>query len=186
MRSHTMAFLIGSAIALTISQSAKGEEMREQLEPPTAKVVPKKLETHGDVRIDNYYWLNKRDNREVIAYLEAENKYTDAMMAHTKDLEDLLFEEIKGRIKQTDESVPYKLGDYYYYTRYEDGREYPIHCRKKDSLDGDEEIMLDVNVMAEGHEYFWVWGVKVSSSQNILAYAEDTKGRRIYTIKKSL
>ena len=122
--------------------------MRERLEPPRAKVVPKKLEIHGDVRIDNYYWLNERDNPEVIAYLEAENEYTDAVMAHTKDLENLLFEEIKGRIKQTDKTVPYKLDDYYYYTRSEDGKEYRIHCRKKGSLDGEEEIMLDVNVMA--------------------------------------
>ncbi len=157
--------------------------MRERLEPPRATVVPKKLEIHGDVRIDNYYWLNDRENPEVIAYLEAENEYTDVMMAHTKDLENLLFEEIKGRIKQTDESVPYKLDDYYYYTRYEDGKEYPIFCRKQGSLDADEEVMLDVNVMAQGQEYFWVRGLKVSSGQNIVAYAEDRKGRRIYTIK---
>jgi oligopeptidase B len=178
-----MMFLVGLGITLFSFQTAEGEKMREQLEPPRANVVQKNLEIHGDVRIDNYYWLNERENPEVIAYLEAENEYTEAMMAHTKDLENLLFEEIKGRIKQTDESVPYKLDDYYYYTRYEDGKEYPIHCRKKGSLDGDEEIMLDVNVMADGYEYFWVRGLKVSSGQNILAYAEDTRGRRIYTIK---
>jgi oligopeptidase B len=154
-----------------------------EVKPPVAKIVPKNLEIHGDVRVDDYYWLNDRENPEVIAYLKAENEYTDAMTAHSKELENLLFEEIKGRIKQTDESVPYKLDDYFYYTRYEDGKEYPIYCRKKGSLEGEEEIMLDVNVMAEGHEYFMVRGRRISSGQNILAYGVDTRGRRIYTIR---
>ncbi|MEE9271224.1 MAG: S9 family peptidase [Candidatus Krumholzibacteria bacterium] len=148
-----------------------------------ARIVPKKLEKHGHVRVDNYYWLNERENPEVIAYLKAENEYTKAMMAHTEKLQEKLFEEIKGRIKQTDESVPYKLDDYFYYTRYEDGKEYPIYCRKKGTLEGSEEIMLDVNVLAEGHEYFAVRRRTVSFGQDILAYAEDTQGRRIYTIK---
>ncbi|MEE9166536.1 MAG: S9 family peptidase [Candidatus Neomarinimicrobiota bacterium] len=150
--------------------------------PPVGKVSPKRLEEHGNVRIDNYYWLKERDDPEVISYLEAENEYTEAVMAHTEKFQEFLFEEIKGRIKQTDISVPYRLDDYYYYYRYEDGKEYPIHCRKRDSLDGPEEIMLDVNLVARGHEFCSVRGREVSSGQNILAFAVDTIGRRKYTI----
>ena len=150
--------------------------------PPVAKVSPTKLEKHGDVRVDNYYWLKERDNPDVIVYLEAENAYTDAVMAHTKDLEETLFQEIKGRIKENDESVPYKLDDYYYYYRYEEGKEYPIHCRKKGSLEADEEITLDVNAVAQGHEFCSVRSPRVSSGQNLIAYAVDTVGRRFYTI----
>jgi oligopeptidase B len=152
-------------------------------DPPVAKLVPVELEEHGDVRVDNYYWLNERDNPDVIDYLTAENAYTDAVMAHTKNLEEDLFKEIKGRIKQNDESVPYKLDDYYYYSRYEEGKEYPFYCRKKGSLEANEQIMLDVNAMAEGHEFCSVRGRRVSSGQDLLAYAEDLIGRRIYTIK---
>jgi oligopeptidase B len=172
--------VLGLAITFAGVQQAAAE--KTQVQPPVARTIPKKLEIHGDVRTDNYYWLNDRENPEVIAYLEAENEYTNAMMAHTKPLEDLLFEEIKGRIKQDDSSVPYKLDDYYYYTRFEEGKEYPIFCRKKGSLEGVEEITLDVNVAAEGHDYFSARGLRVSSGQDILAYAADTQGRRIYTI----
>ena len=150
--------------------------------PPVAKVDPARLEQHGDVRTDNYYWLNERENPEVIAYLEAENAYTDALMAHTEGLQSELFREIKGRIKQTDTTAPYRMGDYFYYTRFEDGKEYPIHCRKKETLDRPEEVLLDVNAMAEGHEFFAVGSVAVSSGQDLLAYAVDAVGRRIYTI----
>ncbi len=153
------------------------------LTPPQAKVLPTKLEKHGHQRIDNYYWLNKRDNPEVLAYLTAENEYAKAAMAHREGLEEALFEEIRGRIKQTDLSVPYKLDDYFYYTRFEEGKEYPLYCRKLRTLEADEELMLDVNVLAEGHEYCSVGGLAISFGQGILAYAVDTQGRRIYTIR---
>ncbi len=146
------------------------------------KIVPKRLEKDGHVRVDNYYWLKERENPEVIDFLKKENEYTKAVMAHTEALEKTVFQEIKGRIKQTDLSVPYKLDDYFYYTRYEDGKEYPIYCRKKGSLDGPEEIMLDANTLAEGHEFLSVDTRAVSFGQDILAYAVDTKGRRFYTI----
>ena len=146
------------------------------------KIVPKRLEKDGHVRVDNYYWLKERENPEVIDFLKKENEYTKAVMAHTAALEKTVFQEIKGRIKQTDLSVPYKLDDYFYYTRYEDGKEYPIYCRKKGSLDGPEEIMLDANTLAEGHEFLSVDTRAVSFGQDILAYAVDTKGRRFYTI----
>jgi oligopeptidase B len=153
-----------------------------KLSPPVAKVVPVDLEMHGQVRTDNYYWLNKRDNPEVVAYLEAENAYTEGVMAHTGGLQQALFEEIRDRIKQTDMTVPYRKDDYFYYTRFEDGKEYPIHCRKKGTLDASEEVMLDVNLMAEGHEFFSVGPFKVSSGQDTLAYPVDAVGRRIYSI----
>ena len=175
------AFLVLSILLVSaagVYLAAAGEDS-----PPVCKVDPTRLEKHGQVRVDNYYWLNQRENPDVIAYLEAENAYTDARMAHTKALEDALFEEIKGRIKQNDESVPYKLDDYYYYYRYEDNKEYPIYCRKKGSLDANEEITIDVNALAEGHEFCSVRGLEVSSRQDLLAYAVDTVGRRIYTIK---
>ncbi|HWX76853.1 MAG TPA: S9 family peptidase [Candidatus Acidoferrales bacterium] len=143
--------------------------------------IPTRLEKHGCVRLDDYYWLRERDNPEVIAYLNAENEHAEKQMAHTKAFEEKLFEEIKGRFKQTDMSVPYKRDDYFYYTRYEEGKEYPIYARKRGSLERPEEIMLDVNVLAQGHEFFSVGGSAVSSGQDILAYAVDTQGRRVHT-----
>jgi oligopeptidase B len=150
--------------------------------PPIAKAVPTPLEAHGHVRTDGYYWLKERDDPAVIAYLEAENAYTESVMAHTEGLQEALFQEIVGRIVQTDSTAPYKRGDYYYYTRYEEGKEYPIHCRKRGTLDAPEQVMLDVNAMAEGHGFYAVAGLAVSSGQNLLAYAVDAVGRRTYTI----
>jgi oligopeptidase B len=150
--------------------------------PPVARAAPVKLEIHDDIRTDNYYWLRARTSPEVIRYLEAENAYTDSVMAPTLGLQDLLFEEIKGRIKQTDESVPYKMGDYYYYDRYVEGGEYPIYCRKLESLSATEEVILDVNALAEGHDFFSVRRFRVSHNQSLIAYAADTVGRRKYTI----
>lgn len=153
------------------------------LNPPLAKTIPTNLEKHGRSRVDNYYWLSERDNPDVLAYLMEENDYAQGVMAHRSKFEETLFEEIKGRIKQTDLSVPYKLDDYYYYTRYEEGREYPLYCRKRETLDAQEEIMLDVNVLAEGHEFFSIGGMAVSFVQDLLAYAFDTQGRRVCTVR---
>lgn len=150
--------------------------------PPEAKVVPHELEKHGDVRIDNYYWLKDRDDPEVIAYLEAENEYLEKSLKHTKGLQKKLFNEIKNRIKKDDETVPYLADGYYYYERYEEDKEYAFYCRKK-HLDAPEEIMLDGNEMAEGHDFFQVRGLRVSSGRDILAYAVDTVGRRFYTVR---
>lgn len=150
--------------------------------PPVARVIPEQLDAHGHMRIDNYYWLNQRENPEVISYLEAENDYTGAMMAHTESLQSELFDEIKGRINQSDLSVPVKRDGFFYYTRTEEGQDYPIHARKRESLDADEEIILDVNTLAEGHDYYSAFP-NVSPGGDIMAYAEDTRGRRIYTIR---
>lgn len=152
-------------------------------QPPDAQKQPKRLEKFGDVRIDNYYWLRERENPAVRDYLEAENAYTEAMTAHTEALQDTIFEEIKTRIPQTDQSVPYRLDDYFYYSRVEEGQQYPIYARKKESLEAEEQVMLDVNQLAEGHDFFAVGNWEVSSGQDILAYAADTTGRRIYTIR---
>ena len=156
-------------------------------EPPRARVAPTRLETHGVVRVDDYYWLRERDNPEVTAYLEAENEHTRAVMEPTEALQETLFAEIKGRIKQTDMSVPYREGDYSYYTRFEDGREYPIYCRSptespQPSPRPSEQVLLDVNLLAEGHDFCEVSGRQVSPNQHLIAYATDLEGRRIHTI----
>lgn len=150
--------------------------------PPTAEKIPVELTLHGDTRIDNYFWLRERDNSKVIDYLNAENEYRETMMKHTEKLQKKLFDEIVGRIKQTDESVPYKVNGYFYYRRYEEGKEYPFYARKPGSLDADEEIMLNVPEMAEGYAYYQVTGLSVSESNKILAFGVDTVSRRKYTI----
>ena len=150
--------------------------------PPRATIHPHAMTMHGHTRIDNYYWLNERENPEVIAYLEAENQYADACLKHTEPLQQQLFKEITGRIKQDDNSVPIKIRDYYHYTRFEEGKEYPIYCRKKHSLDAPEEIILDGNVLAEGHAFFQIGEVSLSEDDRLLAYSVDTVSRRIYTV----
>lgn len=150
---------------------------------PVAAKIPKELTIHGDTRTDDYYWLNDRENPEVIAYLNAENAYQEAVMADTKDFQEKLFQEMKGRIKEDDESVPYKDNGYFYLTRYEEGKEYPIYSRKKDNLQAPEEVMLNVNDLAKGYSFFNVAGQSVSPSNELLAYGEDTLSRRIYTIR---
>ncbi|MGC1395438.1 MAG: S9 family peptidase [Coleofasciculaceae cyanobacterium] len=152
------------------------------LTPPVAEKHPQSLITHKDERIDNYFWLRDRQNPQTIAYLEAENAYTEAMMQHTETLQASLYNEMLARIKETDLSVPYQQGDYYYYSRTETGKSYPIHCRKKGSLENQEEILLDQNQLADGHEYFSLGTFKVSPNHQILAYSIDTKGSEQYTL----
>ncbi len=152
------------------------------VQPPLAEKKPKELTNLGHTRTDDYYWLNERENPQVIAYLTAENEYKDAVMANLKDTQEELFQEMKGRIKEQDESVPYFENGYWYYTRYEEGQEYPIYCRKKGSLEAGEMVMLNVNDLAKDYEYYKAAGLKVSTNNKILAYAEDTLSRRIYKI----
>jgi len=150
--------------------------------PPVAAIHPHAMTMHGHTRIDNYYWLNERENPEVLAYLEAENQYADACLKHTEPLQKELFKEITGRIKQDDNSVPIKIRDYYHYTRFEEGKEYPIFCRKKHSLEAPEEILLDGNQLAEGHAFFEIGEISISEDDRLLAYSVDTVSRRIYTV----
>lgn len=159
------------------------QDDRMNITPPTAQKIEKHLEIHGDVRIDNYFWLNDRENPEVIDYLDRENDYYEKMMAHTKDFQADLFEEMKARIKEDDESVPYYYNGYYYITRFETGKDYPIFTRKKGTLDGEEEIMFNANEMAEGHAYFQLAGINVSPDNKMAAFAIDTVSRRNYTIQ---
>ena len=160
------------------------EKKKEQMNvtPPTVEKIRKELTANGDTRIDNYYWLNERENPKVIAYLTAENKYLDTMLSPVKEFRGKLYEEMKGRIKEKDESVPYFENGYLYYTRFEEGKEYPIHCRKKGSSSAPEEVMLNVNDMAKGHEFFNVSGLNVSPDNKLLAYGVDTVSRRKYTL----
>jgi oligopeptidase B len=150
---------------------------------PKAAIKPKELVMHGDKRIDNYYYLNERENPEVINYLKAENAYLDQVLAPVKGLQEKLFEEMKGRIKQQDESVPYKEGNYYYYVRYITGGEYPIYCRKKGSLEGPEEVLFDGNALAKEHNYYELGGYEVSDNEELAIFCEDTVSRRLFTLR---
>lgn len=152
------------------------------MQQPKAKKIPKVLEIHNDQRIDHYYWLNDREDSKVIDYLNEENTYREQVMAGTNDLQDSLFKEIKGRIKEDDESVPYLLDGYWYYTRFETGKEYPVYCRKPDTENAKETILFDVNQMAEGYDYYQLGGMRISPDNQKVAFAVDTVSRRIYTI----
>ena len=143
---------------------------------------PVTFDRFGDVRVDNYFWLKERDNPDVIAYLEAENAHTEKMLAPMTGIQEILSDEIRSRIKEDEQSAPYKRGDYFYYYRYVEGKEYPIYARKKGSLDADEEIMLDVNQIAGDADYFAVRGFKVSPDDRLAAYAVDSRGRRFYDL----
>jgi oligopeptidase B len=161
--------------------------------PPDATKKPHKITVHGDTRVDSYYWMRLTDKQksakkfdsqtsEVVDYIAAENEYTQSSLNHTKKFQNKLFEEIVGRIKKDDVSVPYLDNGYYYYTRYEKGREYAIRCRKKGSLDSPEEIILDENKLAEGYDYFAVSGMNVSPDNEWLAFGVDTLSRRFYEV----
>ena len=153
------------------------------MQAPIAKKIEKKLEKHGDIRIDNYYWLNDRENPEVIHYLEEENKYTEEILKPTEEFQAKLFEEMKLRIKEDDSSVPYKINGYWYLTEYQKGKEYPIHKRRKDSLDNPDEILFDVNPMAESHAYYKLGGLSVSPNNEMCTFGVDNVSRRIFTIQ---
>ncbi|MFD2550790.1 S9 family peptidase [Bizionia sediminis] len=157
--------------------------MEKNITPPAAKTLKKLLVTHNDERIDNYFWLNNRDNPEVIDYLTSENSYTSAMMAHTEDLQEVLFNEMKARIKEDDTSVPYFYNGYWYITRFETGKDYPIYTRKKEILEAQEETLFDCNQLAKNHKYFKLGGISVSPDNTMAAFSVDTVSRRQYTIQ---
>src|SRR5687767_1374180 len=150
--------------------------------PPVAAVVPRIDTLHGDVLTDNYFWLRRRDNPDVIAYLQAENRYTDTVMAGTRDLQERIYQEMLGRIKQTDLSVPVQRGPYFYYTRTVEGKQYPIYARKRGSLDAAEEVYLDQNVLAEGKAYLTLGVTAVSPDHRFLAFSVDTTGSEHFTL----
>ncbi|MCS4433613.1 S9 family peptidase [Aquiflexum gelatinilyticum] len=174
-----LIILTGMSIACS---PEKPESTLPDVAPPLATVKPFEITAkHGHKRVDNYYWLNDRENPEVIDYLNAENAYIDTMMAHTKGFQDQLFNELRARIKEDDSSVPYKLDDYYYYTRYVEGGEYPIYARKKGSLEGAEEIIMDGNELGKGKSFLNFFS-SVSPDHNLAAIIMDTVGRNFYTV----
>ncbi len=161
----------------------KTRNLAKNIIPPIAEKKSVNLEKHGDIRVDNYFWMNERDHPEVIDYLERENDYYKKLTAHTKEFQSNLFEEMKGRIKEDDASVPYKRNGYWYYVRYETGKGYPLFCRKKDSLESEEIILFDNNAMAEGQAYFDQAGYTISENNKMAAFGVDLISRRKYTIQ---
>ncbi len=176
MRKEIIFFVVIVLLFLTAC------EKKKELVAPVAKKIPRELTVHGHTRVDPYYWLNERDNPEVIDYLEKENAYKEALMKPTRKLQEALYEEIKSKIKQSDESVPYLKNGYYYYEKEVPESEYFLLCRKKGSLEAEEEIMLDVNRMAEGYDYYQIGGASVSEDNALLAFGVDTVSRRKYTL----
>jgi oligopeptidase B len=176
-----VALMMGFAV----TAAGCGEGATDRAEAPVARVEPTELVTHGQTRVDEYYWLRERESPEVVEYLTAENEYLASELAHVSDLRESLFDEIVGRIKEDDQSVPYRFRDYYYETQYKEGTEYPIHVRREGASDAPEQVMVDVNQLAEGHEYFAASvGVSgVSENQKVLAFGTDNVGRRKYTIR---
>ena len=153
------------------------------LNPPIAEQKPYQHKIHNDIRMDPYYWLKERENPEVIDYLERENDYYQMSTKHLIPLQDELFKEMKGRIKEEDNSVPYFYNGYWYITRYEKGQDYPVYTRKKDSLSAAEEILFDCNEMAKGHEYFRLVGINISPDNTKAIFGIDTVSRRQYILK---
>ncbi len=171
-----------SALTVVAVCAGTGSEP-SKLHPPTLKKIPTKMTIHDHTRVDDYYWLKQRENPEVVDYLNRENSYTDRQMAHTEKLQNRLFDEMKGRMKQDDSSVPALYHGYYYYSRKEEGKQYDIHCRRKGSMDAPEEIILDVNQLGQNHKFVAVRGLSLSPDNNLLAYGIDTRGRRLYQIR---
>ena len=153
------------------------------MEAPVAEKKIERLIAHGETRLDPYFWMNQRKDPEVIDHLNKENAYREQIMSGTTALQETLFDEIKGRIKEDDRSVPYRLDGYYYYSRYETGQEHPMYCRKEGNMEAEEEVMLDVNELAKEHSYYDVGGLKVRPDKKMIAFSEDTLSRRIYTIR---
>ncbi|HWP82216.1 MAG TPA: S9 family peptidase [Bacteroidota bacterium] len=173
-------FIVGFLIFMATIAAAQSSH--DIVKPPVAKQIAKVDTIHGDVRIDNYSWLREKSNPEVISYLEAENAYTEAMMKPTENLQETIYNEILKRTKQTDLSVPYKLGEYWYYTRTEEGKQYPLYCRRKGSMEAPEQIVLELNELAKGHKFLGLGSYQVSDDGNLLAYSLDTTGFRQYQL----
>ena len=186
--------LIWVLLFASCSNSSESNKTSMKKDAPIAEKADTLLKEHGQTRSDPYFWMRLSDEqkraktpddqtKKVLDYLNAENDYTKTVLSHTQNFQNDLYDEIIGRIKQNDESVPYFSNGYWYYVRYEEGAEYPIYCRKKESLSSDEIILINVNELAEGFEFYKLGSLNVSPDNNLLAYSEDTLSRRIYTIK---
>src|SRR5262245_16279439 len=179
MKQIADVLLLVMVVSLMDNQSILSDNLPH---PPVAKKIPKTTQIHGETRVDEYFWLREKNNPAVIEYLKAENAYADATMEPTKGFQEALYKEMLARIKETDMEVPYKQGEYFYYTRTEEGKQYPTYCRKKGSVEGVEEVTLDLNEMAKGHPFFSLGGYDVSDDGNLLAYSTDTTGFRQYEL----
>jgi len=182
MKTSTLLICCLSLIFVVACKNEKKEELTT-INPPKAKKLTKELTIHEQTRNDEYYWLNERENPEVIEYLERENEYYKAFMKPYEIFEKDLFEELKSRIKEDDESVPYLLNGYWYQMKYKEGKDYPIYIRRKEKIDAPEEIIVDVNELAEGHEYFNLAGLSISPNNRYASYGVDSVGRRKYTLQ---
>jgi len=183
--SLTLAILLLIAPwCMGLAQESHTAQTAIRPQPPAAKIEPFSMEMHGMRWTDPYAWMKDvpRNSPETIAYIEAENAYTDTVMRASAPLRERLFEELLARVKETDLAVPVRIGDYFYYVRTEQGRGYPIHCRRKGSLEAPEEIILDINQLAEGHAFYKVTSVERSPNHRLLAFAADTTGAEQYTI----
>jgi len=155
----------------------------ERLQPPRAKKVPKELSFEGRKRVDDYAWLRDKKDPEVVKYIEAENRHADAVTAHLAPLQEKLYREFLTRLKENDTSVPVKVDDYYYYERTEEGKQYPLYCRRKGSMSAREEVILDQNALGKGHEFFVIGSHKVSPDHRLLAYTVDLSGEERYELR---
>lgn len=183
MYQHCFARLSALPLAIILfTPAALAQSGSVASAPPVARKTPHETRIHGYTLKDDYFWLREKSNPEVISYLEAENAYTEAVMKPTKALQETLYKEMLGRIKQTDLSVPARIGEYYYYSRTEEGKQYPYRCRRKGSMTGAEEVLLDLNKLAEGHSYLGLGAFEVSDDGDWLAYSTDTTGYRQYTL----
>jgi oligopeptidase B len=181
MTKHDVALVVPFlAVALAGASTHAWQSVLPQ--PPMATKRPHTTEIHGYTLKDDYFWLREKSNPDVVKYLESENAYTEEVMKSTKGLQETLYTEMLGRIKQTDLSVPSRIGDYFYYSRTEEGKQYPYRCRRKGSMDGSEEILLDLNALAAGHKYLGLGAFAVSDDGNWLAYSTDTTGYRQYSL----
>ena len=174
---------LAALLIFSCNNKPSNKLMSDFNQPPLANKIPKELKIHGDVRVDEFYWLNDRENPEVIDYLNKENDYYKQETKHTKIFQEDLFEEMKSRIKKDDSSVPYKYNGYWYITKYEKGKDYPIYTRKKESLDSIEELLFDCNIMAKDHSYFRLVGLNISPNNQFISYGLDTTGRRQYNLR---
>ncbi|MGA2000618.1 MAG: S9 family peptidase [Terriglobales bacterium] len=182
MKNTAIFLFLAFMTASLTSTPAVAADKTDNPKPPVAKIIPKDVTVHGDPRIDNYFWLRDKQNPDVAAYLNAENAYTDAVMHGTEAFQDSLYKEMLGHIKQTDVQVPYREGGYWYYSRTEEGKQYPIFCRKAGALDAPEQITLDVNELAKGQKFMSLGAFMVSDDANLLAYSTDNTGFRQYKL----
>ena len=179
-RSQAIVYLF-LLIGLCFSRYSKlTRHSSKVLIPPIAEKRPQVITVHGDIRFDDYAWLRKKDTQPVLNYLKVENEYTESRLRHISNIQEGLYKEMRSRIKEDDNTVPYKYGDYFYYTRTEKGKQYDIYCRKYLFLGADEEITLDLNTMAKHHDYLVLESYKVSPNHQLLAYAFDTSGTELF------